>query len=217
MADLKISQLTEVTSPVGADILPIVNAGETKKVSITNLNNSLPLTTFVRGASGSWGGAPAYIQVSHEPPYTGPTDNLPNGTDTYLAWDASTTNDSNTFELVNSGLPDARVLIKSTGVYEFTIQAIYFDLWNDNVFTGSLDFSTASTGSSWTRIRPLFRHIFAGDTSSPPAQIVQGTGQVVITVPNRYYSVALNPSINTPFPGTNGGLATNFLIKKIGV
>lgn len=37
MADQKISQLTELTSPSGSDILPIVNNSETKKITVTNL------------------------------------------------------------------------------------------------------------------------------------------------------------------------------------
>ncbi len=37
MADQKISQLTELTSPSGSDVLPIVNNSETKKITLTNL------------------------------------------------------------------------------------------------------------------------------------------------------------------------------------
>lgn len=37
MADQKISQLTEVTTPSNSDVLPIVNSGETKKVTLQNL------------------------------------------------------------------------------------------------------------------------------------------------------------------------------------
>ena len=217
MADLKISQLTEVATPITSDILPIVNSSETKKVTLTNLSNVLPITTFVRSASGNWGGSPAYIQVSHQPPYAGPADNLPNATDTYLAWDASTTNDSSTFELVNSGTSNARVQIKTTGIYEFIVQAVYFDLWNDNRFSAHLDFNTASTGGGWTRVVSLFQHVFAGDTASPPGQIVHGQAQINVSVANRYYSVAFNPSINTPFPTILNNVATNLLIRKIGV
>ena len=37
MADQKISQLNELTSPLSGDTLPIVNNGETKKISVSNL------------------------------------------------------------------------------------------------------------------------------------------------------------------------------------
>ena len=37
----KISELTEVTSPIGSDVFPIVNGGETKKVQLTNVKDIL--------------------------------------------------------------------------------------------------------------------------------------------------------------------------------
>jgi hypothetical protein len=37
MTDKKISELTEVTSPAGSDVLPIVSGGDTKKVTVDNL------------------------------------------------------------------------------------------------------------------------------------------------------------------------------------
>jgi hypothetical protein len=47
MADQKISQLNEVTSPNSTDVLPIVNGGETKKITVANL--------AVAGSSGTSG------------------------------------------------------------------------------------------------------------------------------------------------------------------
>ena len=47
MADQKISQLNEVTSPNSSDVLPIVNNGETKKITVANL--------AVAGSSGTSG------------------------------------------------------------------------------------------------------------------------------------------------------------------
>lgn len=41
MANKRISELVELTSPTSGDILPIVNAGETKKISYGNLAGSL--------------------------------------------------------------------------------------------------------------------------------------------------------------------------------
>jgi hypothetical protein len=37
MADQKISLLNELTSPLSGDMLPIVNNGETKKITVSNL------------------------------------------------------------------------------------------------------------------------------------------------------------------------------------
>lgn len=41
METKKISELTEVTSPTSTDVFPIVNDGETKKVQLTNIKNTL--------------------------------------------------------------------------------------------------------------------------------------------------------------------------------
>ena len=45
MADQKISQLTELTSPLSGDTLPIVNSGETKQISVGNLLSALPMAS----------------------------------------------------------------------------------------------------------------------------------------------------------------------------
>jgi hypothetical protein len=37
MPNKKISQLTEVTTPLNSDVLPIVSGGDTKKVQVSNL------------------------------------------------------------------------------------------------------------------------------------------------------------------------------------
>jgi hypothetical protein len=47
MADSKISNLTLVTTLDGADVLPIVNGGSTKKVTVTKIKEGLATTTYV--------------------------------------------------------------------------------------------------------------------------------------------------------------------------
>jgi hypothetical protein len=53
MADQKISQLNEVTSPNSTDVLPIVNGGETKKITVANL--AVAGSSGTSGTSGSSG------------------------------------------------------------------------------------------------------------------------------------------------------------------
>jgi len=54
MADQKISQLSELTSPSGSDVLPIVNNSETKKITLTNLlSGSNVQPYFYATATGS--------------------------------------------------------------------------------------------------------------------------------------------------------------------
>lgn len=45
MADQKISQLTALTSPLSGDTLPIVNSGETKQITVSNLLSALPMAS----------------------------------------------------------------------------------------------------------------------------------------------------------------------------
>ena len=55
MADQKISQLTTATTPLaGTEVLPIVQSGATKKVSVTNLTSgkSVPSTGFQLESGG---------------------------------------------------------------------------------------------------------------------------------------------------------------------
>ena len=53
MADKKISQLTELTSPLSGDTLPIVNNGETKRITVANL--AVAGSSGTSGSSGSSG------------------------------------------------------------------------------------------------------------------------------------------------------------------
>jgi hypothetical protein len=50
MADLRISQLPELITPATSDVIPIVNSGSTKKVTLQNL----PVSTFVSSNSATW-------------------------------------------------------------------------------------------------------------------------------------------------------------------
>lgn len=76
MADLKISQLPEVTAPIQGDVLPIVNSSATKKVTLSNLSNSLPIHTFLQSASGFWQNTYSTVQA------TSAQWNIDNSTDT---------------------------------------------------------------------------------------------------------------------------------------
>ena len=53
MADQKISQLTEVTSPSDTDVLPVVNASTTKKLQLANIPVSTATQTALDGKQDS--------------------------------------------------------------------------------------------------------------------------------------------------------------------
>jgi hypothetical protein len=62
MADQKISQLTELTSPLSGDTLPIVNNGETKRITVANL--AVAGSSGTSGSSGSSGSSvPAWTSA----------------------------------------------------------------------------------------------------------------------------------------------------------
>lgn len=45
MPNIKISQLNPLTTPIGTDVFPIVNSGETKKITFDNLSTALASST----------------------------------------------------------------------------------------------------------------------------------------------------------------------------
>ncbi len=75
MADQKISQLTELTSPSGSDVLPIVNNSETKKITLTNLLSGSNIQPYFHatetgsglnvklGSNGAWIGDSGFLDT----------------------------------------------------------------------------------------------------------------------------------------------------------
>jgi hypothetical protein len=220
MADLRISQLTEVTAPIVTDVLPIVNANETKRISVNSLNQALPTTTFVQSNSANWGGILSFARFDYAGPFSGGPlytgDNLINNTDNYIPWDSTGINtDSNTFELVNPDSANARIWIKRTGFYQISTRMIYFDCYNNSI-TVHLDSNTASTGGGWGRLATISRDWWPTVTPNPPAITMVGSVVVGIASVPRYISVAINPTANTPFPSLISGSSSSIFLTRIG-
>lgn len=215
MADLKISQLPSVTVLDNADVFPVVDAGLTKQVSVTNLSNSLPITTFVRGASAGWGGGLLAAQYSFTGPYVpGPgNDNLTNNTDNFPRWNTQVFNTSPaTFELFNAGTITARVFIKAAGYYMIVSQPQYFDLYNNMQMTVKL-FTSATVSGSMSYVARLAARWYVG-AANPPGQTIDSTSVFLVSTPG-YYTVALDPTLNTPYPSEQGGLQSRFTLIKL--
>jgi hypothetical protein len=64
MADVKISQLNEVADPYLTDVLPIVNNGETKKVSIENILKNTYQGSDVKALTGRYEAVSTIVQYS---------------------------------------------------------------------------------------------------------------------------------------------------------
>lgn len=217
MADLKISQLPEVTSLITSDILPAVNEGLTKKVSVQNLNKSLPITTFVQGASSLWGSGIIAAQYAFVGPYNpgaGPgLDNLINNADNFVRWNSEIYNtDPNTFEFFNPGTSLARVHIKSSGYYEINSSPHYFDLYNNMRFTVFL-YSSSTVSGGMNRVTQIANRWYVG-VSVPPGQTVDSTHVFYVSIP-AYYTVGMLPTANSPYPSSDNNTPSRFTLKKI--
>jgi len=220
MADLKISQLTEVTSLNTTDVLPLVQSGNTRRATVNTISNNLPLNTFVASNSANWGGILSFAQFNYQGPYSGSPlytgDNLINNTDNYLPWDTTAVNtDTNTFELVNPDSANARIWIKQGGYYEVISRVIYFDCYNMTMSV-YLDINSSSTGGTWSRLATLNRNWFPTVTPNPAAVIFPGSVITAIPAGNRYISLAVRPTANTPFPDVISGSPTSIFIRRIG-
>lgn len=95
MADQKISALTAVTAPSASDVVPIVNAGATKKVEIKNLVKL--------------GNVAIWARVYHNA-----AQSIPNNTATTLAFN-SERNDTDTIH--DTVTNNSRLTCKTAGVY----------------------------------------------------------------------------------------------------
>lgn len=220
MADLKISQLPSVTVLDPTDVLPIVDAGLTKQVTVGNLSNNLPITTFVRSASALWGtgggaGVLATAQYAFNAPYTpGPgNDNLTNNADNFPRWNTENYNTSpSTFELINSNTTTARVFIKAAGYYFISANIQYFDLYNNMQFTVNL-FNSASPTGAMAFVTRLSSRWYVG-TVVPPSQ-TQDSSTIFYAASPGYYTVSLFPTANSPYPSGSGTTPPRFTLLRI--
>lgn len=215
MADLKISQLPEITTLTTSDIFPVVNSGLTQKVTVQNVNDSLPLTTFVQGASAGWEDGLLAAQYSFTGPYVpgAGQDSLTNNADNFPRWNTQVFNTSPaTFELFNAGTTTARVHIKAAGYYMIVSQPQYFDLYNNMQITVKL-FTSATSSGSMSYVTRLATRWYVG-TANPPGQTIDSTSIFLVSAPG-YYTVALEPTLNSPYPSEQGGLQSRFTLIKL--
>jgi hypothetical protein len=133
MADLKISQLPDTTTANVADVFPFTQFGITKKINFGNLNNALPLYTFVRSNSASWLGGGGGIVDSAEFQINGNTGlfNTLNGVEYIVPWNfVGYQTDSSAIEaddILNN------MVIKRTGFYIMSCRYSSYDLNDPNV------------------------------------------------------------------------------------
>jgi hypothetical protein len=127
MADLKISQLTQVITPTVDDILPIVNSAETKRVTFGNFNSSLPITSFVSSNSALWSRSLDSAKMSING-NVGLANTL-NNTEYIVNWNSlDYQTDSSVIE---ANITNDNMIIKQTGNYLINLRYSSYDLTND--------------------------------------------------------------------------------------
>ena len=131
MADLRISQLPEITTATSSDIFPFTQFGITKKISFRNLNNALPLYTFVRTNSAGWvgggGGAASEFQINGN---TGLFNTI-NGVEYIVPWNFVGEQTNSSIIEANNTLNN--MIIKETGLYVISCRYSSYDLNDQNV------------------------------------------------------------------------------------
>lgn len=139
MPDSKISNLPSVVTPSTSDVLPIVNGGATKKVTIQNLSDNLPLAnvsnstyTTVRTNSSSWGISPYIVlRINGQ---TGLT-NTNNATDIFVPWNEIQY--SSDVSVLSANITNENILIHQPGVYEYSFRYSSYNL--ESSFTNLLE------------------------------------------------------------------------------
>lgn len=131
MADLKISQLPDTTTANVADVFPFTQFGITKKINFGNLNNALPLYTFVRSNSSAWGvgGDSAEFQING----SGGLFNTYNGVEYIIPWNVVSYQTNSSVIEADNILNN--MVIKQTGLYLMDIRYASYDLNNPTVAT----------------------------------------------------------------------------------
>ena len=169
-------------------------------------------STGATGATGTAGTALAVARYSwNSGAGAAAYFNISNATDNIMRFTTEDFNtDSSTFELINGGTSTARIFVKSTGFYQFISQVHLFDLYgNVDVVVKLLRHETSSGGGS---LVTLFSDTKYAELSTD--QIMEGTLLINVTSAG-YYSVAVNPSANSPFLSASDSSPTRLSIIKL--
>jgi hypothetical protein len=142
--------------------------------------------------------------------FTSGYGNLTNNVDNTMKYDTQVINNRpDIFELSGSGTTDARIFVKQPGIYEFISQINMFDAFNNVDFIVKLNSGSAFGAMGLVSIFNDEKYV-----ESTSARTLNGT--IIVDVPtSQYYSVALNPSANSPFPSNNFNTPTRLFIKKL--
>ena len=142
--------------------------------------------------------------------YTSGYGNLTNNVDNIMKYDTQVINNrTDIFELSGSGTTDARIFLKQPGIYEFVSQINIYDAY------GNMDMLVKLLSGSATGAMGLVS-LFNDEKYAELTSERISNGTIIINVPiPQYYSVAVNPSANSPYPSDIFNTPTRLFIKKL--
>jgi len=198
MANTKISQLPLYTGDTSGSYIIMNNSGETETFKVIK-----SVFLDAAAASFSWNniGGSGYA-------------NLTNATENYPRWNTTNINtNTGIFELVNSGQTGntgARIHFKEPGTYEIISSVHIFDLFN-NINVG-IRLNSATTSNGTMTVGQMISDYKSAETTDD--QIIYGHTFVNISVPT-FYTISINPSVNSPFPSATNDAPTTIYVKKM--
>jgi len=207
MANVKISQLPNYTGNTQDTWLVINDSSETTSYKVQK-QYLFATAGFSWVNPGTGGDYPTSDQYG----------NLTNGSDNYMPFNTTIfNNNTDIFELVNSGsvsgtLGDtgARIYIKEPGIYQISCQVHLYDINNNIDILVKLSSSSTQNG---TMSPVTLLHDYKSVESSSD-QLMNGTLFFNVTS-SEYYTICVNPNINTPFPSDADSTPTRIFLQKI--
>ncbi len=201
MADLKISELPEALSLATNDVLPIVNGGTTKKVTVNSINNALPLTTYVQQASADWNpGSSGFAAF-----WNANLRNMPTGVLSLVNYNFISVNTDNTCYSLETGTSnvgvDGKIRINKTGIYNVNV------LYNSFNISDLPSYSLHLFYNYGDRTQPMqhYSTIMDGNNKAYGADqrvMLTGSGLIHVTQVPMWVGVIFRP---TGTYGTGGG------------
>lgn len=217
MADQSISQLTELTAPLTTDVLPIVNSGETKKVTLQTINNNLPITTFVASESASWvGGGTGSSELSSSifiATWTSGYRNMTNNTLNLINFNNVVTNTgTDNFELETGNGDtsiDGKIQIKQPGNYLINLLYNTYDITGGNYYSFYIYTNGTSKSTAASHYSTIFENNVAAGTGTFRVMI-PSTGLLRVSTAPLWVSLIIRPEAGNPYPtDVNQGSVAN--------
>lgn len=210
MTDQSISQLTELTTPLTTDVLPIVNSGETKKISLQTINNNLPITTFVASQSSSWvsgGGSTDVSGLSSSVfivTWTSGYRNMTNNTLNLINFNNVVTNtgtDNYELETGNGNVSiDGKIQIKRPGNYLINLLYNTYDITTANYYSFYIYTNGTSKSTAASHYSTIYENNIAAGSTGGQRVMLPSTGVLRVNTAPLWVSLIFRPESGNPFP-----------------